>query len=132
MIAMDEVGVGIIGSGFMGSTWAETVRRTPGARLSTVAGGRRAPGDAASYDVPADKWKCDPLEQSVYADWAAHACDITRWFAGSRPVLAFAAANSFTPEPPPEQTIMAAYQFENGVMADVWLTYEIPPPGLGS
>src|SRR5438128_10705765 len=52
-VAVDEVGVGIIGSGFMGSTWAETVRRTTGAQLNAVAGGRRAPGLAASYGVPA-------------------------------------------------------------------------------
>jgi predicted dehydrogenase len=237
---VERIGVGIVGSGFMGRTWAETVRRTPGAGLVAVAGGRRAPGLAtdfgvrslepealladpevdlvivttpprshvdyaiaaaeqgksvliekpmantaadcdrivaaarrndvrlaivsqhrfrksplavrkliddgaigevrlirvigptAGYDAPDDKWKFDPNEQSVYADWAAHACDITRWFAGSRPTVAYATARSFTPDPPPDQSTFALYQFENGVMADIWLTYEIPTPGLGS
>jgi len=27
---------------------------------------------------------------------------------------------------------MALYEFENGVMAQVWITYELPAPGLGS
>jgi len=92
----------------------------------------RVIGPTAGYDAPDDKWKFDPDEQTVYADWAAHACDITRWFAGSAPAVGFATARSFTPDPPPDQSIFALYQFENGVMADIWLTYEIPQPGLGS
>src|SRR6185369_15990322 len=36
------------------------------------------------------------------------------------------------PDPPPEQSIFALYEFESGAIADIWLTYEIPPPGLGS
>jgi UDP-N-acetyl-2-amino-2-deoxyglucuronate dehydrogenase len=237
---MESVGVGILGSGFMGRTWAEVVKRTSGAHLVAVAGGRRAQGLAADYgvrtespeqlladpevglvlvltpprshvdyalaaaahgkhvliekpmantaadcdrivaaakkhdirlgivsqhrfrqsplaakkliqdgaigdvrmirvigptagyDAPDDKWKFDPEEQTVYADWAAHACDITRWFAGSRPTMGYALARSFTPDPPPDQSIFALYQFENGIIADIWLTYEIPAPGLGS
>ena len=237
---MGRVRVGILGSGFMGRTWAATVGRTPGAELVAIAGGRRAAGLAgdfnvpavepdalladpsvdlvliltpprshvdyaiaaaghgkhvliekpmantaadcdrivaaaraadvrvgvvsqhrfrksplaakrliddgtigdvrmirvigptAGYDAPDDKWKFDPDEQSVYADWAAHACDITRWLAGGRPTLAFASARSFTPDPPPQQSIFALYQFDTGAMADIWLTYEIPQPGLGS
>jgi predicted dehydrogenase len=236
-----RVGVGIIGSGFMGRTWTEVAaHHTPTARLAAIAGGRRAPGLAAEYGVPAlsvpdllahpdvtavvlatppsthvplalaaaaagrhvfiekpmattvadcdtiieacdkagvrlavvsqhrwrntprtahrlveagaigevrmirvmgptagwdapdDAWKMDPNEQTAFADWGAHACDITRWFAGSEPTLAYARSASFTPNPPPEQTTMAIFQFENGVIADVWLTYEIPQPGLGS
>ena len=237
---MAQVGVGIIGSGFMGRTWAETVRRTPGAELVAVAGGRRAPGLAADYgarhlepeallsdgsvglvlvltpprshvgyaisaaangkhvliekpmansaadcdrilaaaraanirigvvsqhrfrrspaaakrlidegaigevrivrvigptagyDAPDDKWKFDPEEQSAWADWAAHACDVTRWLAGARPTLAYGTAGSFTPDPPPQQSVFAVYQLASGALADIWLTYEIPAPGLGS
>ena len=92
----------------------------------------RVIGPTAGYDAPDDKWKFDPDEQTVYADWAAHACDITRWFAGSRPSVAYATARSFTPDPPPQQSIFALYEFENGILADIWLTYEITPPGLGS
>src|SRR5207237_1337401 len=92
----------------------------------------RVIGPTAGYDAPDDKWKFNPTEQTVYADWAAHACDITRWFAGGAPSVAYAAARSFTPDPPPEQSIFALYQFENDVLADIWLTYEIPQPGLGS
>jgi predicted dehydrogenase len=230
-----EVGVGIIGSGFMGRTWSAAVSRTLGARRAAIAGGTRAPalaadyhvpaltpgalladpgvrlilittpprshvdfaiaavqagrhvliekpmantaadcdriieaarandvrvgvvsqhrfrksplaakrviddggigevrmirviGPTAGYDAPDDKWKFDPAEQTVYADWAAHACDITRWFAGSRPVLAFAAANSFTPEPPPQQSIIDSYGAVRLGKDGAWRTiYEQP------
>lgn len=237
---MDRIGVGILGSGFMGRTWAATTARTRGAELVAIAGGRRAPalaqefgvrhlepdglladpavdlvlvltpprshvdyairaadrgkhvliekpmantaadcdrivaaaaragtrlavvsqhrfrksplaakrlideraigdvrilrviGPTAGYDAPDDKWKFDPDEQSAWADWAAHACDITRWLAGARPTLAYATARSFQPDPPPQQSVFALYQLDNGALADVWLTYEIPQPGLGS
>jgi predicted dehydrogenase len=92
----------------------------------------RVIGPTPGYDAPNDTWKADPNEQTVWADWAAHACDITRWMAGGEPTVAFAASQSFQPEPPPDQSTMAAYEFGNGVLADVWLTYEISPPGLGS
>jgi predicted dehydrogenase len=237
---MDRIRVGILGSGFMGRTWAATTSHTPDAALTAVAGGRRAPGLAqefnarhlepdalladpdvdlvlvltpprshvdyairaanhgkhvliekpmantaadcdrivaaaraadtrvaivsqhrfrkspvaakqliddgaigdvrilrvigptAGYDAPDDKWKFDPEEQSAWADWAAHACDITRWLAGARPTIAYATARSFTPDPPPQQSVFALYGFDTGAMADIWLTYEIPQPGLGS
>jgi predicted dehydrogenase len=53
---MDEIRVGVIGSGFMGRTNAETVSRyLTGARLVSIAGGSRACGLAAEYGV-----ECDP------------------------------------------------------------------------
>lgn len=92
----------------------------------------RVIGPTAGYDAPNDDWKADPKIQTVWADWAAHACDITRWFAGSDVTVAFGQSASYQPEPPPEQSTFAIYRFANGVMADIWLTYEIPEPGLGS
>ena len=47
------LGVGVIGSGFMGKTYAETVaRHLRNVRLAGVAGGTRAPELAAKYGVP--------------------------------------------------------------------------------
>lgn len=51
----DTVGIGIIGSGYMATTYAEALTRyTRGARLSAIAGGRRAPSLAGEYGVPAE------------------------------------------------------------------------------
>lgn len=47
------LGVGIIGAGFMGQTYARTVQTLiSGARLAGIAEGSRAPGLAKDYDVP--------------------------------------------------------------------------------
>lgn len=46
---MDEIRVGIVGSGFMGRTHAKGVEMTEGARLVAVAGGSRAPKLAKEF-----------------------------------------------------------------------------------
>lgn len=51
---VSKVRFGIIGSGFMGRTHAEAVRRLPGAELVAVAGGSRAPALAQRYGVPCE------------------------------------------------------------------------------
>ncbi len=52
---MTDIGVGIIGSGFMGRTNAETVTRyLKGAKLIAIAGGSRAPALAAEYGVKSE------------------------------------------------------------------------------
>ncbi len=49
------IGFGVLGSGFMGHTWAEVAaNHASGTRLVAIAGGRRAPGVAGEYDVPVE------------------------------------------------------------------------------
>ncbi len=51
---MDTVGIGMVGSGFMGLTYAESIaKHVSGARLAAVAGGRRAPELAEEFGVQA-------------------------------------------------------------------------------
>ena len=58
---MNEIRLGIIGSGFMGRTNAETITKyLPDARLIGVAGGSRAPQLAADYGV-----ECEPDVQRL-------------------------------------------------------------------
>jgi UDP-N-acetyl-2-amino-2-deoxyglucuronate dehydrogenase len=79
-----------------------------------------------------DEWKLDPDQQSLYASWGAHACDLIRWFIGSEPDLAFAVFEQYATTPPPGSSAMASYHFENGAMAQIWTSYDIPSPGFGS
>src|SRR5262245_38490834 len=52
---MDAIGIGMIGSGFMGLTYAEALaRHVRGARLVAVAGGKRAADLAKEYGVAAE------------------------------------------------------------------------------
>ena len=51
---MTDLGIGIIGGGYMARSFAECLARyTQGGRLRAVAGGTRAPATAAEFDVPA-------------------------------------------------------------------------------
>ncbi len=53
---MQDIGIGMIGSGFMGLTYSEAVTsQVEGAKLVAVTGGRRAEQLAAEYGVPTDE-----------------------------------------------------------------------------
>jgi predicted dehydrogenase len=79
-----------------------------------------------------DEWKLDPDQQTTYAGWGAHACDLIRWFVGSEANLAFSIFEQYASTPPPNSSAMVSYRFENGAMAQVWMSYDIPSPGFGS
>jgi predicted dehydrogenase len=79
-----------------------------------------------------DEWKLDHEQMRVYADWGAHGCDVLRWFVGSPAVRAYAEYHTYSGAPPPGQSVLATYRFASGVMASVWMTYEVPEPRLGS
>lgn len=82
--------------------------------------------------VTQDEWKLDPNQQTAFASWGTHACDLLRWFIGSRPTQGYAVIDHFDDTPPPGSSAMATYRFENGAMAQVWMSYDIPQPGLGT
>jgi len=92
----------------------------------------RVSGPTAGWDVPSDSWQADRQQVSPYADWAGHACDLVRWLSGSSAVSAYATFSTYTDVPPIEQSAMAQYRLANGVAVQVWMTYELPQPGLGS
>ncbi|MEV0129682.1 Gfo/Idh/MocA family oxidoreductase [Dactylosporangium sp. NPDC050688] len=79
-----------------------------------------------------DQWKLDPAQQTTYASWGAHACDLVRWFVGDEPDLAFAVFEQYGAADPPMRSAMATYHFKGGAMAQLWMSYDIPAPGLGS
>lgn len=82
--------------------------------------------------VTQDEWKLDPALQTVYASWAAHACDLLRWFVGVDATTSYALMTAFGGGPPPRRSAMVTYGFANAAMAQVWMSYDIPQPGLGS
>jgi predicted dehydrogenase len=89
-------------------------------------------GPNAGWDIPADSWNSDRAQVSPYMDWGAHACDIIRWLTRSEASLVFAQFASYTDVPPGDQSSMTLYTLDNGVLVQIWLTYELPPPTLGS
>jgi predicted dehydrogenase len=79
-----------------------------------------------------DEWKLDSHQMRVFDDWGAHGCDVLRWMVGAEPEVVFAMSDRFTDSGPEGQSTMACIRFANGVMAQVWMTYEVPFHGLGS
>ncbi|MEO8496232.1 MAG: Gfo/Idh/MocA family oxidoreductase [Planctomycetota bacterium] len=60
---MDSIGIGMIGSGFMGLTYSEVVsHHAEGCHLAAIAGGKRAESLAADYGVA-----CEPSVESLLA-----------------------------------------------------------------
>ncbi len=243
---MQTVGVGIIGSGFMGLTYSEVVaKHAVGCRLAAVAGGRRAGKLAADYGVPAEtsvdslcarsdvqavvlatpdlnrleltkkaaaagkhvlaekpmaptiaecdqmiaactaahvnlavvkteryrkitqkakelidkgtlgplqmlrtvsafplplarqlfddrQWMADPRSGGLFMGMASHNTDFLRWLTGRNAVKVFAQATTFSDVPGPPLSVMAQIVFEDNIMAQMWITAELPNPSLPS
>ncbi len=114
-------------------------RGAPMAARAAIEAGRigelrmiRVFGPNTGWDIPPDAWNSDRAQVSPYMDWGAHACDIVRWLTGAEAQIAFAQFASYTDVPPADQSSMALYTLDGGVMIQVWLSYELPRPSLGS
>jgi glucose-fructose oxidoreductase len=80
-----------------------------------------------------DEWKLDPAQQTAWASWSAHGCDLVRWLSGSEAVRAYARITNFSGTPPGVgQSAMAQYELASGAIVQVWMTYEMPKPGFAS
>jgi predicted dehydrogenase len=92
----------------------------------------RVTSPTVGWDVPADGWFVDPNEGGAYLDWGPHGCDTLRWFTGSEATLAFGMFHNFDGIPALDPSAMVSYRLASGAMAQLWMSYEIPAPGLGS
>lgn len=80
-----------------------------------------------------DEWKLDPAQQTAWASWSAHGCDLIRWLSASEPIRAYARITNFSGTPPNVgQSAMAQYEMASGALVQVWMTYEMPQPGFAS
>lgn len=114
-------------------------RAAPMAAQALIEAGRigrirmiRVFGPNAGWDIPATSWNSDRAQVSPYTDWGAHACDIVRWLTRREASRVYAQFASYTDIPPADQSSMALYTLDDGTLVTIWLTYELPPPTLGS
>jgi predicted dehydrogenase len=77
-------------------------------------------------------WMADPAGGGLFMGMATHNTDFLRWLTGANAVKVFAQVNTFSDIKAPAQTVMAQIAFENGIMAHLWISSEIPPPGIPS
>ncbi len=92
----------------------------------------RITSPTVGWDVPADGWFVDPAEGGAFLDWGPHGVDTLRWYSGSDASLAFGCFENFGAISAVDPTAMVTYRMASGAMAQLWMSYEIPAPGLGS
>ena len=80
---------------------------------------------------PEGAWALDAKEGGPFLDWGSHGCDIVRWYAGAEPVLAFAQYARYDPAERLLPTAFVQFSFANGVLAHIWMTYELPHAVMG-
>lgn len=74
---------------------------------------------------PNSGWPLDPQEGGAWLDWGSHGCDIVRWFAAREPNLVTARFASRRTDLP-DLTGMATFEFPDGLLASLFMSYEIP------
>ena len=77
-------------------------------------------------------WPAYRRDRAPWVELGAHLCDLLRWLVGSEPVDVSARVGTFGAAAAFPQTVMATFAFASGVLARIWLTFELPEPGLGS
>jgi predicted dehydrogenase len=77
-------------------------------------------------------WMADPAGGGLFMGMATHNADFLRWITGANAVKVFAQVNTFSDLPAPAQSVMAQIAFDNGAMGHLWISSEIPPPGIPS
>jgi len=77
-------------------------------------------------------WMADPRGGGLFMGMATHNADFLRWLTGRNAVKVFAQANTFSEIPAANLSVMAQIVFEGGIMAQMWITSELPNPSLPS
>jgi len=77
-------------------------------------------------------WATDPAEGGLILDMGAHVFDALRWYTGAEASAIYARLTDFEPGGGHGKSGMVQVVMANGVMAQFWMSFEMPQPGLGS
>ena len=77
-------------------------------------------------------WMSDPRGGGLFMGMASHNTDFLRWLTGRNAVKVFAHATTYSDIPGPPLSVMAQIVFEGNIMAQMWITGELPNPSLPS
>ena len=75
------------------------------------------------------EWFRDPKEGGLFLDAGSHCFDYMRWIAGAEPVRLYAQTATYNADSETPRSTMTTVTFANGVMSNLWLSYEVPKPG---
>jgi len=76
-------------------------------------------------------WSRDPAEGGAWLDMGCHLFDAMRWFTGSEAETIFADIRDFGGHGL-RRSGMAQVRLTSGVMVQLWISFEIPAPTIGS
>jgi predicted dehydrogenase len=77
-------------------------------------------------------WMADPRGGGLFMGMASHNTDFLRWLTGRNAAKVFAQATTYSDIPGPPLSVMAQIVFEDNIMAQMWITGELPNPSLPS
>jgi predicted dehydrogenase len=77
-------------------------------------------------------WYADPVSGGLFMSMAVHNADMLLWLTGARALKVYAQAQTFSAATPLALSVMAQIGFEHGIMGQLWISAEMPPPGLPS
>jgi len=77
-------------------------------------------------------WMADPRGGGLFMGMASHNTDFLRWLTGRNAVKVFAQATTYSDIAGPPLSVMAQIVFEGNIMAQMWITAELPNPSLPS
>ena len=77
-------------------------------------------------------WMSDPRSGGLFMGMASHNTDFLRWLTGRDAVKVFAHATTYSDISGPPLSVMAQIVFEDNIMAQMWITGELPNPSLPS
>lgn len=78
------------------------------------------------------QWMSDPKSGGLFMGMASHNTDFLRWLTGKNAVKVFAQATTYSDIAGPPLSVMAQIVFEDGIMAQMWITAELADPSLPS
>lgn len=77
-------------------------------------------------------WSEKHSEGNGFLDWGSHCCDALRWFTGSNAVRVYADFDNFSGMPSLDPTAAVQIRMADGVIAQIFMCYEVPTPGIGT
>ncbi len=92
----------------------------------------RVLSSTVGWDLEDGSWAEDPAEGGAFLDWGVHGMDVLNWFTELAGQAVFATFANFEGSKVPDISAMAQYEMDNGAMVQIWMSYEMPPPGLGT
>jgi predicted dehydrogenase len=113
-------------------------RESPNAAKRLIDEGRigdlrmvRVLSSVVGYHPSDHGWAKDPAEGGAWLDMGVHLFDALRWFTGSDAEVVFAKVTDWG-DAGIRRSGMAEVAMGNGVLAQLWISFEMPAPGLGS